>query len=234
MMKVLAIIPARGGSKGLPRKNILDLCGKPMIAYSVEAALKSKYVDRVVVSTEDEEIATIARRYGAEVPFMRPDELAQDKTPGMDPILYTVERLSREFFYYPDYILLLQPTSPLRTAVHIDEAIDLLFENKRTFDSLISVTELEHPVLWNKVIGPSGQMKDYVKHDKRFAQLRQEIDKVYRLNGAIYIAKTDVLLETKDFETDRTMGYVMDRLSSVDIDTKIDFKWAEFLMQKNR
>lgn len=231
-MKILAIIPARGGSKGLPRKNILDLCGKSLIAWTIEAALGSSYIDRVVVSTEDEEIAKIAREYGGEIPFLRPMELAQDRTPGMEPVLYTVKRLAKECSYLPDYVVLLQPTSPLRRTEHMDEAIELLLKSKESFDSLISVTELEHPVLWNKVMESDGRLEDYQQHDKGSAQLRQEVDTVYRLNGAIYISTTESLLQMRTFETERTMGYRMDRQSSVDIDTRIDFDWAEFLMSR--
>lgn len=231
-MEILAIIPARGGSKGLPRKNILSLYGKPLIAHSICAALDSKYINRVIVSTEDEEIARIARAYGAQIPFMRPMELAGDKTSGMEPILHTLEKLSEYERYYPDITVLLQPTSPLRTVKHIDDAVTLFLDHMQEFDSLISVTPLEHPVLWNKVMYVDGKLEDDIQHEHKKAQNRQDILEIYRLNGAIYIAKTDSLMQAKDFEMERTMGYRMEIKDSVDIDTQLDFEWAEFLMKK--
>lgn len=232
-MKILAIIPARGGSKGLPRKNVLPLCGKPMIAYAIEPGRASKYVDRVIVSTEDEEIAAVARDCGAEVPFMRPAELAQDATVGIEPVLYTVKRL-QEDGYNPDYVLLLQPTSPLRETRHLNEAIASLLEKQEEFDSLVSLTKLEHPVEWNRLIGEGGKLSDFIAYSKEEQSVRQRAKEVYRLNGAIYIAKTQALVRCRSFETARTLGYVMDSESSVDIDTRLDFQWAEFLLEQRQ
>ena len=121
---VLAIIPARGGSKGVPRKNIKDLCGKPLIAWTIEEALKSKYIDRLIVSTEDEEIANISKKYGAEVPFLRPTELAKDDTPGVEPLLHCINWLKDNQNYYPGYGFTLQCTSPCRKTNHRDEALE--------------------------------------------------------------------------------------------------------------
>ncbi|MBC8555357.1 MAG: acylneuraminate cytidylyltransferase family protein, partial [Candidatus Brocadiales bacterium] len=142
--RILAIIPARGGSKRLPRKNILDLAGKPPIAWSIEAALGSKYIDRVIVSTDDEEIAGISRKYGADVPFMRPNKLATDESSSVDVVLHVINTL-KEKGRESEYIMLLQPTSPLRTMENIDEAVELL--QSSSSDAVISVCEAEHSPL---------------------------------------------------------------------------------------
>ena len=128
--KILAIIPARGGSKGVPRKNIKEICGKPLISYTIEAAKRSKYIDRVIVSTDDIEIETVSKNYGAEVPFLRPNELAGDNSPTIDCVIDVIERLKIDEGYFPDYIALLQCTSPLRDENHINEAVEQLMNSK--------------------------------------------------------------------------------------------------------
>ncbi|SHK01229.1 acylneuraminate cytidylyltransferase family protein [Tepidibacter formicigenes] len=228
-MEILAIIPARGGSKGVPRKNIKNFNGKPLIAWTIEAAKKSKYVSKVLVNTEDKEIAQISKEYGADIPFLRPENLAQDDTPTMDVIIHTIKKLKENSNYNPDYILLLQCTSPLRNENHIDEAVELIINKK--VDSIISVTEVEHTPFWMKKIDNNGHLQDFIAYDKKKLTRRQDFPKLYRLNGAIYIAKTDKLLEFKDFETNRTIPYVMDRVSSIDIDSLEDFNIAQFYMK---
>jgi CMP-N,N'-diacetyllegionaminic acid synthase len=228
---ILAIIPARGGSKGVPRKNIRLLAGKPLIAWTIETAKKSKYIDRIIVSTEDEEIMDIALNFGAEVPFLRPAELAKDDTPGIDPILYTVKKISADEKNEFDFILILQPTSPLRTERHIDEAVESLLDNLDKFDSLISVTELEHPVYWNRIVGSNKELKNFINYDKNTKYRRQDFEKVYRLNGALYLFNTNVLIKSGGCETDKTMAYIMDRKSSIDIDSLDDFDLAEYYIR---
>jgi CMP-N-acetylneuraminic acid synthetase len=227
---ILAIILARGGSKGVPRKNIKLLSGKPMIAWSIYAARSSKYIDRTIVSTEDQEIRDISVNYGAEIPFMRPQELAKDDTPSVDPILYTLKKLSYEKNRKYDFILLLQPTSPLRNENHIDEAIETLINSLNEFDSLTSVTELEHPIYWNRIIDSNNKLKNHIDYDKSKRYRRQDFEKIYRLNGAIYLISTDALLKYKNFETENTMAYIMDRKSSIDIDSINDFELAEYYL----
>lgn len=230
---ILAIIPARGGSKGISKKNIRDMAGKPLMAWSIEAGRRSKYIDRIIVSTEDTEIRDIALKSGAEVPFLRPNELAQDNTPGVDPVLYTIKKLINEEKNKYDYTILLQPTSPLRNEKHIDEAIEILLSNNiNRFNSLISVTELEHPVYWNRLIGVNDELKDYLKYDKSKNFRRQHFNKVYRLNGAIYLIETNALLKYKNFETDNTMAYIMDKKTTIDIDCIDDFELAEYYINK--
>ena len=154
--RLLAIIPARGGSKRLPRKNILDLAGKPLIAWTIEAALNSKYIDRIVVSTDDQEIANISIKYGAEVPFLRPKSLATDDASSIDTVINVLGEVEIINQHY-EYIVLLQPTSPLRTEIDIDKAIELL--EKKSADSVISVCEVDHPSHWINTLPDDGNMQ---------------------------------------------------------------------------
>jgi len=226
---MIAIIPARGGSKGLPGKNILPLLGKPLIGYSVEAALDSKYVDEVIVSTDSEKIAETAKNFGASVPFMRPAELAGDTSRAIDVYIHTIDRLSSEFGKNVDNFIVLQPTSPLRTTQDIDEAIRI-FRIKEA-DSVISVTEAVHPPVWSKKISQTGTLIEYFpKHATN--KNRQEIEKAYMPNGAIFIFNYLKLKEEYKYYFERTYPYVMPAKRSVDIDTQLDFDFAEFLMSK--
>ena len=221
----LAIIPARGGSKRLPRKNVLDLCAKPLIAYTIEATLKSKYIDKVIVSSDDEEILNISSNFGADI-IKRPYELANDTATTFDTIKHTIDN-----FENYDYIVLLQPTSPLRNEKHIDEAIQLLEE--KNADSIISVCEMDHSPLWSNTLPKDGNMSNFLK-DEILNKRSQDLEKYYRLNGAIYICKTEKLLENKGFFLkDNIFAYKMDREHSVDIDEKIDFSIAQILMSEN-
>jgi len=220
----LAIIPARGGSKRLPKKNILDLNGKPLIAHTIEASLKSKYIDKVVVSSDSEEILNISKKFGADI-IKRPNELADDTSTTFDAIEHTINNLKKY-----DYIILLQPTSPLRNNIHIDEACELL-ENKRA-DAIVSVCEMEHSPLWSNTLDKNLSMDNFLK-DEIINKRSQDLEKYYRLNGAIYIIDTDKLLENKSFILKENIyAYIMDREASIDIDEKIDFKMAEVLINE--
>jgi N-acylneuraminate cytidylyltransferase/CMP-N,N'-diacetyllegionaminic acid synthase len=225
---ILAIIPARGGSKGIPHKNIKNLKEKPLIAWTIKESLKSKYIDKLVVSTEDKEIAEISKKYGAEIPFLRPAGLALDSTPGIDPILHAIKWFKNRNCNF-DYVMCLQCTSPFRTYAQIDEAIENLF--RKDADSIVSVCKSEITPYWMKKI-ENGKLKDFLDEDVFYAR-RQDAPKAYRLNGAIYMAKTQLLLNIKNWYTENTMPYVMDEISSIDIDNILDFKFAEFCM-KNR
>jgi len=218
----LAIIPARGGSKRLPRKNVLDLAGKPLIAWSIEAGLKSKYIDKVMVTSDDDEILAIAKQYGSDT-IKRPSELASDTATSFDAIKHTIENLERY-----DYVVLLQPTSPLRSEQHIDEAIELL-ESKNA-DAIVSVCEMDHSPLWSNTLPEDGDMSDFIRDEVKNKR-SQDLEKYYRLNGAIYICKTDRLLAEKNFFIeDNIFAYRMDRQSSVDIDEEIDFDIAKTII----
>ena len=211
----LAIIPARGGSKRLPRKNLLDLCGKPLIAWSIEAALKSKYISKVIVTSDDEEILNIAKEYKADF-IKRPDELASDTATTFDALKHTLENVGKY-----DYVVLLQPTSPLRTEKHIDEAIELLEE--KSSDAIISVCEMEHSPLWSNTLNEDLNMSNFLR-DEVLNKRSQDLPKYYRLNGAIYICKTEKLLENRGFFIKENIyAYTMDKKYSVDIDEEIDF-----------
>lgn len=218
----LAIIPARGGSKRLPRKNILDLCGKPLISYSIEAGLKSKYISKVIVSSDDNEILTISKEYGAET-INRPEYLANDTATTFDALEHTINSLEKY-----DYIVLLQPTSPLRNQKHIDEAIELL--NEKDANAVISVCETEHSPLWCNTLDEELNMSNFLPKEV-LNKRSQDLPKYYRINGAIYICKTEELLKNKGFFLkEKVFAYIMDKKDSVDIDEEIDFKLAQFCL----
>jgi CMP-N,N'-diacetyllegionaminic acid synthase len=218
----LAIIPARGGSKRLPRKNVLDLCGKPLIAWSMEAGLKSKYISKVVVSSDDEEILKIATKNNVDI-IKRPYELASDTATTFDAIEHAIKNLENY-----DYVVLLQPTSPLRNEKHIDEAIKLLEE--KNADAVISVCEVEHSPLWCNTLDETFDMSNFLP-DEVLSKRSQDLAKYYRLNGAIYICKTEKLLKNRGFFIkENIFAYVMKREESVDIDAEIDFKISEVLI----
>ena len=220
----LAIIPARGGSKRLPRKNVLDLAGKPLIAWSIEAGSKSKYIDKVIVSSDDTEILTVSKRYNSEI-IVRPDELASDTAITFDAIKHTIENVERY-----DYIVLLQATSPLRDEKHIDEAIELL-ESKNA-DAVVSVCEMDHSPLWSNTLDESLSMQGFLR-DEVLNKRSQDLEKYFRLNGAIYICKTEKLLEEKSFFLKENIyAFKMDRESSIDIDEEIDFKIARIMIKE--
>lgn len=223
---MISIIPARGGSKGLPGKNILPLCGKPMIAYTIEAAKQSKYIDRVIVSTDDQNIADIALQYGAEVPFLRPDFLASDTAQAVDNYIYTIERLSKEWNTPIEEFVVLQPTSPLRIAEDIDGAIEMFMEKQA--DSVISYTPEAHPVRWHKYLDENNAFVDIF--DTTIAN-RQDLKTSYYPNGAVYVFRFSMIKERK-YYTDKSYGFVMPRVRSVDIDYKEDFDYVEFLMSR--
>ena len=223
--KILAIIPARGGSKGIPRKNIKMLADKPLIAWTIEEAKKSKYIDTCIVSTEDTEIKSVAEKFGGYVPFMRPAELARDDTPGIEPVLHALEKLPDY-----DYMILLQPTSPLRTVEDIDGAIKFCIANQKK--SCVSVTEAEHNPYWMYTLGDDNEMRAILKISADKIYQRQKLPKIYRLNGAVYVCEKNFLIKNRAFITDETIGYVMPEERSFDIDTIRDFKLVELIISE--
>lgn len=222
-MSLLALIPARGGSKGVPRKNVRLLAGKPMIAWTIEAARQARGVDRIVVSTDDDEIARVAREFGAEIPFMRPDALAQDNTSSMDVVFHALDNLPEH-----DDILLLQPTSPLRTAEDIEAIVRLRMESNAP--AAVSVTEMDHPPEWMYRMGAGMHLQPVLNTQSPVR--RQDAMPAYALNGALYLARVNWLREQRSFVTDQTIGYVMPAARSPDIDTPLDWRWVEFLMKE--
>lgn len=222
--KILAIIPARGGSKRLPNKNVLIMNGKPLISWSIKAGLSSKYIDKVVVSTDDEKIKYISEIHDVDV-INRPADLATDTATTFDAIEHTIKSISEKF----DYIILLQATSPLRKTYHIDEAIELI--DSKNADSIISVSEMEHSPLWSNTLPKDNSMKGFLRDDVKNKR-SQELEPYYQLNGAIYISKTEILLKEKTFFIEENIfAYKMNKKYSIDIDEEIDFKIAEGIME---
>ena len=225
----LIIIPARGGSKGIPRKNIKPLLGKPLIGYSIEHAKKSKYMNKVVVSTEDEEIAEISKDYGAEVPFLRPEELARDDSPTSDAIIHALNWFEKRGEYF-DIVVLLEPTSPLRKENDLDIAIELFIKNIDRADSLVSVGEvhLENPYIMKKI--ENGYVKPFIEIDENVYQ-RQQLPKVYFPYGVVYLSKTDTLKRYKTFYQERTIPYFIERWQNYEVDDIYDFIAIEAILK---
>jgi len=229
--EVVAVITARGGSKSVPKKNIAIVGGKPLIAWTIEAALRSLYLCRIIVSTDDIKIAQVAREWGAEVPFLRPPELAQDDSPHTPVVVHAVEWLEFHEKMIPDCVLLLQPTLPLRTTEDIDSAVRLFIDKKA--DSVVSVCEaLSHPYLV-KTITPDGKLKNYIETPKGYLA-RQKLPPAYALNGAIYLVKRDVLINMGTFYTERTYAYRMPPERSLDIDTPWDLYLADLILKDRK
>lgn len=227
-MKILSVIPARYGSKGIKLKNIVNLNGKPLIAYSIEESLKSKFVDRTIVSTDSQLIADISREYGADIPFLRPQNLALDSSKSIEVLIHVLKELESIGEKY-DYLLMLQPTQPLRKAYHIDESIKFLIESGE--ESLISVSKVrDHPILIRKV-SENGNVINLLNCSSTVR--RQELPDYYRVNGAIYINKINENLNLNTSLNDNKLAYIMDRKYDVDIDDMLDLKLAEIIMNEN-
>lgn len=221
--KILAIIPARGGSKGLPGKNIKDMHGIPMLARTIRAASKSQYNIDTFVSTDDEKIKQVALEFNANVPFMRPSEFATDSASIVDAVLHFISAIGKEY----DTLVLLQPTSPLRNEQHIDKALELHFRYEKPVVSVTETDKSPHWMYWS-----DGQkLVPLIQSDKQHKQ-RQELEKAYCLNGAIYIVNIVQLQKEKKFVFDDSIPLIMDRASSIDIDTIIDFKLAELILSE--
>ena len=232
----LAIIPARGGSKGIPKKNIVNLCGKPLIGWSIDVALKTKDISRVIVSTDDEEIATIAKEHGAEVPFIRPKKLAEDHTPTIDVLRHAIGWLNENERMLYDAIVLLEPTSPIRSHEDISKAIKLFLDKQA--DSVVSVIEIEkhYNPEWQFLIKKDNMLSCFVnKNISDIASRRQELRSTYIRNGAVYVIKTDNIFgDSSGLYGKKVYAYVMNKESSIDINTPDDLLKAELIMKKNR
>ncbi len=228
---ILGLITARGGSKGIPRKNVADLAGKPLIAWTIEAARESRRLSRVMISTDSEEIARVARQWGAEVPFMRPPELAQDDSSHVAVVIHAVRWLESHQGARPDYVLLLQPTSPLRGPEDIDASIHLALD--RDADAVISVCPTrDHPYLCKRIT-PDGLLLDFAPKPEGYLP-RQILPPAYALNGAIYLVRCNVLLAQETWYTDRTFAYIMPPERSLDIDTSWDLYLAGLILKDRR
>lgn len=221
--KVLALIPARGGSKGIPGKNIKDLCGKPLIAHTICAARECEFVDTIVVSTDSEEIAEVSKRYGAEVPFLRPEELASDTAKTMDAVLHAINTLKDMGKAY-DILVLLQPTSPLRNDEDIRGAISLAVE---TGEDVVGISEVSDSPILMRTCDPSHILTRLLEQNSTVR--RQDMPIYYRVNGSVYVNHMDRLTEETSFN-DNPLGYVVPKERSVDIDEPVDFVVAEYYM----
>lgn len=225
--KILALIPARGGSKGIKDKNIILLAGKSLIAYSIEAAKNSKYIDSIVATTDSEKIAEVAKKYGARVPFLRPPELAGDTSKTIDAVLHAIKTLKSMDEDY-NTLVLLQPTQPLRTTDDIDRAIELYYENGE--NGLVSISPVNDSPLLIRSIGADGKLVNLLSLNSTCR--RQDMPNYYKVNGCIYINKIDELDKNTSFN-DNKVPFIMTKEHSVDIDEISDLWMAEYYLQLN-
>ncbi|OPX98267.1 MAG: N-acylneuraminate cytidylyltransferase [Syntrophorhabdus sp. PtaB.Bin006] len=222
--QIVGIIPARGGSKGLRRKNLLPLLDKPLIAWTIEEGKRSKYIDRLILSSEDPEIISVAKVWGCEVPFIRPKELSRDDTPGIEPLLHALNTIPEKY----EYAVLLQPTSPLRRASDIDLCIEAcLRENAKTCVSIVEASESPY---WMYSLSPNNRLTPLISMEN-IPDCRQALPKAYALNGAVYVAETQWLLANRSLITPETHAYLMPKERSIDIDEEVDFRLAESILK---
>ena len=222
--KILAVILARGGSKRLPRKNVIPLYKKPLISWSIEAALKSKYIDKIVISSDDDEILNISNHFKV-TSIKRPSELATDQSTSYDALIHVLK-----IFKGYEYVILLQPTSPLRDENHINQAIELI--SKKNAEAVVSVCQSRHNLIKSFTLDKSLLINNYMKTDGDLNK-NSNIKKFYKLNGAIYICKAEQFLKEKSFLIkNKTFGYIMSEESSIDIDEQVDFELASLYMSK--
>ena len=229
--KILAVIPARGGSKGVPRKNIRPICGKPLIAYTIETALAARHqFHRVIVSTEDEEIASIARRFGADVPFLRPAELATDQAATLPVLQHAVNFVEEQDQVTLDWVLLLQPTAPFRTVEDIDAALEL--GRQGGCDSVISVEEVfaVHPILMKRI--EDGRLLPFCIDEKEGTRRQDYQPPAYMRNGAIYLSRRDILMERNSIWGDIIRPYTMPPERSFSVDSELDLKLVDLRMRE--
>jgi CMP-N,N'-diacetyllegionaminic acid synthase len=227
MPDAIGLITARGGSKGVPRKNVRSLAGKPVIAWTIEAARQARSLRRVIVSTDDEEIAAAAREHGAEVPFMRPAELAGDASSHISVVIHAIEWLEAQGDR-PDYVMLIQPTSPLLSGEDIDAACRIADEHDAT--AVLSVSEMDwHPYI-AKRIGADGTLQAFMEADLSYLR-RQDMPPAYALNGAMYLNRRESLLRDQTFWPERSYPYVMPEERSLDIDTEWDFHLLDLVLR---
>lgn len=230
-MKVLAIIPARGGSKGLPGKNIKPLLGKPLIGWTIEQAQKSKYITEIYVSTDSQEIANVVEQFGVKVPELRPAHLASDTATSASFVIYTIEKLRYEGKEF-DYIILLEPTSPLRLSSDIDHALELLINNQNNAESIVGVcrAECSHPAFMVKM-NSLGLLTSYC--DQMSAIRRQDLDVLYYFEGTLYASRVDSFLEKKTFYHDKALPYIIPKSRAFEIDDQEDWFIVESILKNN-
>ncbi len=236
-MEILGIIPARGGSKGVPGKNIRNLAGKPLIAWTIEIAKQSNLLTRLIISTDSEEIAKVAEKYGGEVPFLRPAEISGDLATDVEFLNHALDFLKKKEDYEPDIVLRLPPTSPLRTAAHIDQGIQKLLNNPDA-DSCRPITESpKHPYKMWQTIGSSAIMEPFLpktitKMDEPYNLPRQMLPKVYVHTGAMDVMRLNTIRDLKSTSGEKVAYFFMNPEDSINIDSTLDFEVAEILMKK--
>lgn len=223
----IAVIPARKGSKEVKDKNIRLLNNKPLIAYTIEFALKTKLFDHIIFSTDSEKYAQIAKNYGAEIPFIRPKELAQNDSKAIDVINHSLNWIIKNI-KEPNYYCYLQPTTPFRNLDDMNNIIQIF--NKKGADAIVSVCLCKHPPHWTFKLIENQKLERIFKSYPDY-QNRQDFIQYYRLNGAFYFAKIPFLLKNKSFYSDKTFAYIMPPIRSIDIDTELDFRFAEYLLK---
>ncbi|HFI0793877.1 TPA: acylneuraminate cytidylyltransferase family protein [Streptococcus suis] len=229
-MKIIAIIPARSGSKGLPDKNIKSVCGRPLMDYTIKAAIDSECFETVMVSTDSEKYAEIAKKCGADVPFMRSATTAGDKAGSWDVVREILNNYKKKGIIY-DYVALLQPTSPLRSAVDIRMAVKML--DADSVNNVVSVTETEHPVQWCFTLPADLEMLEYAKSPYNNMR-RQDLIKHYQENGAIYLVNANKIInDDYNLYEDKCFAYIMPRERSIDIDTKLDLIVLKAIIEEN-
>lgn len=229
--RILAFIPARGGSKGVKNKNIRIINDKPLIGYTIDAAKRASIFEDIIVSTDSQEISDVAEEYGAYIPFLRPKELATDNSATIDVIKHLIQTMKEVYNKEYDIIIVLQPTSPLRTEQHIKDAYNRFKDKQATY--LVSVCECEHSPLWTNTLNFEGRMDDFLREDVKNKN-RQDLPVYYRLNGALYIGKVESVIKNRGFMGENCYSYIMDNNSSVDIDSELDLKIAEVLIANKK
>lgn len=230
-MKVLFVITARGGSKGVPRKNIRILGGMPLIAYKIIAAKKCQYPNRVIVSTDDDYIAKVAKKYGAEVPFMRPKELATDSASSADVVLHTMNWVSENSNELFDYVCLLEPSSPFASYKDLNEALRLIEENEA--DTLLGMKEVDVTTNFIHSLDKDGKLSKFYYAIKDLKSIRrQDQEKEYTMNGCMYIAKWNYFIKNKLFHSENSIPYIMSEDCSIEIDTMLDYEIASWIVEK--
>ena len=229
-MKILFIVTARGGSKGVPRKNIKLLGGLPLIAYKINAAKKCKYDNRIIVSTDDEEIASVARKYGGEVPFMRPAHLAEDNSSSMDVVEHAINWIKSNDNEKYDYVCLLEPSSPFATTEDFDKAFDIIVNNNA--DTLVSLKEVEVSKKFIFTLDQNGKLSYFYDSILKLqSSRRQDQMPEYTMNGCMYIAKFDYVVRNKLFHSINSVPYIMPNHKSIEIDSMDDYNYASYLIE---
>ncbi|GAB6052375.1 acylneuraminate cytidylyltransferase family protein [Magnetospira thiophila] len=218
---VLAVIPARGKSERLRHKNILDLGGKPLLAWTIEAAQNSSYIDRLILSSDDAEIIAVAEQWGCEVPFIRPDELASEAASSADVVRHALAHVGEDF----DYVVLLQPTSPFRRTADVEGCLELCLQ--RAASSAVSVRRVEKSLSWMYGLAEDGTLRPVIQ-----TRGNEPTPPVYVLNGAVYVVETDWFRQQATFVGPETVAYVMAPEQSLDIDTRLELDFARFLLQQ--